>query len=112
MSGTGRVLNQLATLVLGLTGLLALVYALILIFPQFPLNQFRPPVIAGNPLASTPTITPIPSATRPPTWTATAPPGPTDTPGPSPTPTDTPPPSPTRPPVATKTFTPTPTRPG
>ncbi|HJW83852.1 MAG TPA: hypothetical protein VJ754_06065, partial [Anaerolineae bacterium] len=61
MSGTGRVLNQLATLLLGLTGLLALVYALILLFPQFPLTPFRPPVIAGNPLAPTTTITPIPS---------------------------------------------------
>ncbi|HJW83060.1 MAG TPA: hypothetical protein VJ754_02030, partial [Anaerolineae bacterium] len=86
MSGTGRVLNQLTTLVLGLTGLLALVYALILIFPQFPLNPFRPPVIAGNPLALTvpaslALATPIPSATRPPTWTPTPTlPGPTFSP--------------------------------
>ena len=112
MSGTGRALNQLATLLLGLTGLLMLVYVLILIFPQLPLNPFRPALVAGNPLAPNPTITPTPSVTRPPTWTPTATPGPTDTPGPSPTPSDTPPPSPTRPPVASRTFTQTPTRPG
>lgn len=103
MSGAGRVFNQLASLFLGLSGLVALTYAAIFVLDPFGLSG-----IADNPS----TITPTPSPTRPATWTPTATPGPTDTPGPSPTPTNTETPGPTRTPIATKTNTPTPTRPG
>jgi hypothetical protein len=100
------VLNQLASLFLGLSGLMALIYAVILF-----VNPFGARPIVFNP-TFTPTITLTPSPTVPPTWTPTATPGPTDTPGPSPTPTITDTPGPTRPPVATQTDTPTPTPPG
>lgn len=103
MSGADRLLNQLSLLFLGLSGLTALIYAVILILDPFGLAR-----IAANPLV--PTMTPSP--TRPATWTPTATPSPTGTPGPSPTPTHTETPGPTRPPVASRTHTPTPTRPG
>lgn len=114
MSGSGRVLNQLTLILLGLTAFLALLYAVIFLFPQFPLNPFKPPTAAEVALApiGTPTVTPTPPPTRPPTWTPTATPGPTHTPGPTPTPSDTPTPGPTRTPIATKTPTSTPTLPG
>lgn len=112
--GASRILNQLTVLLLGMTVMLTLVYTLIFLFPQLPINPFRPPQVAGD--SSTPTpvsnITLTPRETRPPTWTPTATPGPTDTPGPTATPTETATPGPTRPPVATRTHTPTPTLPG
>lgn len=96
---TARLLNQLASLLLGLSGLAIFIFAVI-----FLANPFGPRAIASNVSA----ITLTPSPTRPATWTPTPTPTPTDTPGPSPTPSDTPTPGPTRPPVATRTFTPSP----
>ncbi len=106
MSGTGRLLNQLSTLLLGLSGLAAVVYAAIFVFNPFGPRQI---IMAST---STPTITLTPSPTRPATWTPTSTPSPSATPGPSATPTETPTPGPTRPPVATRTDTPSPTPPG
>jgi len=105
MSGTGRLLNQTASLLLGLSGLAALVFAAVFIFD--PLNPAR---VAG--VTPTPSITPTPSPTRPATWTPTATFGPTETPGPTNTPTETGTPGPTRTPIATATPTPSPTPPG
>jgi len=101
---TARLLNQLTLLLLALSGLAILVYAVI-----FLVNPFGPREIASNAPAHTATITLTPSATRPATWTPSPTSTPTGTPGPSPTPSDTPTPGPTRPPVATRTFTPSPT---
>jgi len=107
MPGDGRLLNQLASLFLGLTGLVALAYVAI-----FIVNPFGPNQVAVNLPTSAPTVALTPSPTRPATWTPTATPGPSETPGPSPTPTHTETPGPTRTPVPTRTQTPTPTRPG
>jgi hypothetical protein len=107
MSGAGRLLNQLASVLLALSGLVGLMVAVV--FVVDPFGAARRAQLASNP---TPTITLTPSVTRPPTWTPTATPGPSDTPGPTPTPSITPTPSPTRPPVATFTHTPSPTPPG
>ena len=107
MSGAGRRLDQLSSLLLGASGLLVVAFA-----AMFILDPFGSQRIAAAPPALTPTVTITPSPTRPATWTPTATFGPTDTPGPSPTPSITPTPSQTRPPVATRTHTPTPTPPG
>jgi len=107
VSSTGRLFNQLSSFLLGLSGFVVLIYAVI-----FVLDPFNAQQIAQNPPTGTPTITLTPSPTRPATWTATPTPGPTDTPGPTATPTETGTPGPTRTPVATQTNTPTPTRPG
>lgn len=103
MSGAGRALDQLTTLILALTLVLALVYAVV-----FLINPFQPAALAQ----ATATNTLTPSPTRPATWTPTATPGPSDTPGPTATPTNTPTPGPSRTPVASKTPTPTATPPG
>jgi len=96
---TARLLNQLASLLLGLSGLASFIFAVI-----FLVNPFGPRDAERASNASAITLTPSP--TRPATWTPT--PTPTATPGPSPTPSDTPTPGPTRSPVATRTFTPSP----
>ncbi|HEY4691740.1 MAG TPA: hypothetical protein VIK33_20700 [Anaerolineae bacterium] len=108
MLGTGRLLNQAASLFLGLSGLIVLAVAAVFILDPFNPNRS----IAQNTPAPPPTSTLTPSPTRPATWTPTGTFGPTHTPGPSETPTETGTPRPTRTPSATPTLTPTPTRPG
>jgi hypothetical protein len=105
MPRIGRSFDQLTTLFLALTIVLALVYAVI-----FVADPFNSAALAQSRPTPTPLFTP--TATRPATWTPTATPGPTDTPGPTSTPTATSTPGPTRTPVASSTPTPTHTPPG
>lgn len=97
--------NWLSVLLLGLTGLVVVIYLVILVNPYVPLNPFPPP---GRPIgARRPTPTPTATLTPalPPTWTPTATATATPIPPPTPTrtPTRTPPPTPTWPPTATPT---------
>ena len=96
-----RTLNRLTTLTLAASAGVLVCHVSILLFPQIPLNPFRPESVA---LVSTLTPTGTATATLPPTWTPTAvasPIGPRATFTPVPTST----PRPTR----TPTIVPTPT---
>lgn len=95
MSGAGHLFDQMASILLVLTLMLAAIYAAI-----FVLDPFRSAAVAQRPTL-TPTIARTPGPTRPATWTPTA------TPGPSLTPTITGTPGPTRTPLPTLTPTPT-----
>jgi hypothetical protein len=64
-----RALNQLTALTLLASGIVLVCYTIILIFPQIPLNPFRPESIA---LVATLTPTATATGTLPPTWTPTA----------------------------------------
>ncbi|HJW83853.1 MAG TPA: hypothetical protein VJ754_06070 [Anaerolineae bacterium] len=104
-----RLFNLLTLLFLGLTAVVALWYAGILIAPDSFLNPLRPlPQI----VIVTPTPVGTPTQTRPPTWTP-SPTAPTPTPRPSATPSATSTRRPTRTPLPTSTptpsITPTPT---
>jgi hypothetical protein len=96
-----RTLNQLTALTLLASGVVLTCYVIILLFPQIPLNPFRPESVA---LVATLTPTATATGTLPPTWTPTAaasPIGPRATFTPEPTAT----PRPTR----TPTIIPSPT---
>jgi len=100
-----RILTSLSLVLLGLTAVTVVCYALIAINPHLPLNPFPPEedafVVA--------TLTPSPTSTRAPiaTWTPTATPTVTPTPPASFTPTITPTPEPTGTQAPTETPTPT-----
>ncbi|CAG1772833.1 hypothetical protein BAC2_03103 [uncultured bacterium] len=98
-----RMLNRLTTLTLIASGVVVVCYVIVLLFPQIPLNPFRPESIT---LVASLTPTATATGTLPPTWTATAvvvtsPIGPRATFTPEPTAT-------TRP-TRTPTIIPTPT---
>ena len=96
-----RTLNQLAALTLIASGVVLVCYVIVLLFPQIPLNPFRPESIT---LLATLGPTATATSTLPPTWTPTAvasPIGPRATFTPEPTAT----PRPTR----TPTIIPSPT---
>jgi len=98
-----RLFNLLTLLFLGLTAVVALWYAGILVAPDSFLNPLRPlPQI----VIVTPTPVSTPTQTRPPTWTP-SPTAPTPTPRSSATPSATSTPRPTRTPLPTSTPTPT-----
>lgn len=96
-----RTLNQLTMVLLAAALIVSLCYLGIFLFPDSPINPFRPQV-----LALLPTLTPLPTVTEtlPPTWTPT-PIGSTGTPRPTFTPEATQTPRPTR----TPTLIPSPT---
>lgn len=100
-----RLLNRLTLVFFGLTGLVAIWYALIFVAPDSILNPLR---ARGEPVVVIVTPTPIgtPTQTRPPTWTP-SPTAPTPTPRPTGTATNTSTPRPTRTPLPTSTPTPT-----
>lgn len=94
-----RTLNQLTTVLLGAAIVILLCYLIVFLFPDIPINPFRPYEIA-----LLPTSTPLPTATGtlPPTWTPT----PIGSPG-TPRPTFTPEPTQTPRPTRTPTLIPT-----
>ena len=100
-----RTLNQLTVLTLSATVIVASCYLMILLFPQLPINPFRPIGLAEL-ITVMPTVTT--TATQPSTWTPTAvasPVGPRATATPESTAT----PRPTRAPTWTPTVMSTPT---
>jgi hypothetical protein len=64
-----RTFNQLAAFTLGAAVIVAMCYLIVLLFPQIPINPFRPVGLAERVLV-TPTATA--TSTLPPTWTPTA----------------------------------------
>lgn len=98
-----RLTTVLLSMVLGLTVLSIICYAVIYVQPNLPINPLSPKraTVRANRLIASFTATPLPTSTRetpyPPTWTPTH----TNTPGPTKTSTN------TRTPTPTKTNTPT-----
>ncbi|MBN2002285.1 MAG: hypothetical protein JXA21_02915 [Anaerolineae bacterium] len=104
MNQQDQLFNTLSLVMLGLTVVLIICYALILVNPYIALNPFPP-----HPKEIEVVATPTGAVYRrdvPPTWTPTATPTITPTPPPSFTPTITPTPTP-RPPTNTPSPTPT-----
>ncbi len=97
-----RALNQLTTLTLIASGVVLVCYVIVLLFPQIPLNPFRPEGLA---LVATLTPTPTATGTLPPTWTPTVVASPI-----GPRATFTPEPTATVRPTRTPTIIPSPTR--
>ena len=64
-----RTLNQLTALTLIAAGVVLVCYVIVLLFPQIPLNPFRPENIA---LLATLAPAATATSTLPPTWTPTA----------------------------------------
>jgi hypothetical protein len=100
-----RVFTILSLVLLGLTVVVLVFYALIAMDPYLPLNPFPP----RSEVVVVATVTPSPTVTHTPvaTWTSTATPTITPTPPPSFTPTITPTPEDTSTPVPTETPEPT-----
>lgn len=107
MQGRARLFNILTLVMLSLTLLVIVYYAVVAANPQTPLNPFPPPTTISRLAQPARTRTPR-SGKLPPTWTPTATPTATPTNPPTFTPTPAPPtktPGPTRTPRPT--FTPT-----